>query len=114
MDRLRLTLRQSYRLVGSSRSGLISSDEVVRILNRSRRAIQQPYSFIPSDIMTADELVATPELADSGITTRRLRAWTRRTKNVPPHFRLNGHTIRYPHALFVAWLADNSKVERCS
>lgn len=109
-ERLCLKVRQSYRLVGSSRSGLISSDEVLRILNRSRRGIAEPYSYIPSDIAKPDELAAEID----GITTDRLRAWTRRTKNVPPHFRLNGHTIRYPRALFVKWLADNSKVERRS
>ena len=113
-ERLRLNVRQSYRIVGSSRSGLISSDEVLRILNRSRRGIEDPFSFIPSDVVTADELLAIPELADSGITQQKLRAWTRRTRNVPPHFRLNGHTIRYPRALFVKWLAQNSKVLRRS
>ena len=114
MDRLRLKLRQSYRLIGASRLNLISSDEILRILNRSRRAIPTPFSFIPSDVVTADELLAIPELADSGITQQKLRAWTRRTRNVPPHFRLNGHTIRYPRALFIGWLAKNSKVLRRS
>lgn len=106
-ERLRLKVRQSYRIVGSSRSGLISSDEVVRLLNRARRGIPQPFAFIPTDIMKPDEIAA-----ETGLTESKLRAWTRRTKNVPPHFRLNGHTIRYPHALFVAWLRENSKVER--
>ena len=108
-DRLRLEVRQSYRIVGSSRSGLISSDEVLRILNRSRHGIPAPFAFIPTDIMRPDELSEY-----TGLPENKIRAWTRRTKNVPPHFRLNGHTIRYPHALFVAWLANNSKVERCS
>ena len=54
-ERLRLNVRQSYRLIGSSRSGLISSDEVVRILNRSRRGIAEPFDYIPSDIATPDE-----------------------------------------------------------
>ena len=64
--------------------------------------------------MTEDELIATPELAESGITVRKLRAWMRRTRNVCPHFRLNGHTRRIPRALFIKWLAQNSKVERRS
>lgn len=108
-ERLGLNVRQSYRIVGSSRSGLISSDEVLRILNRARRGIPAPFTFIPSDIMRPDEIAA-----ETGLPVGKLRSWTRRTRNVPPHIRLNGHTIRYPHALFVAWLADNSKVERCS
>ena len=109
-ERLRLNLRQSYRLIGSSRSGLISSDEVLRILNRSRRGIQDPFAFIPSDIMTPDELAS----AIDGIKPEQLRAWMRRTRNVCPHFRLNGHTRRIPYALFVGWLANNSKIERRS
>ena len=64
--------------------------------------------------MTEDELISTPELAESGITVRKLRAWMRRKRNVCPHFRLNGHTRRIPHALFIGWLAKNSKVERRS
>jgi len=64
--------------------------------------------------MTEDELIATPELAESGITVRKLRAWMRRKRNVCPHFRLNGHTRRIPRALFIGWLAKNSKVERQS
>ena len=108
--RLCLNKRQSYRLVGSSRSGLISSDEVLRILNRSRRGIESPFSFIPSDIVTPDEILW--EL--DGIMPNQLRAWMRRKRNVCPHFRLNGHTRRIPRALFVKWLAQNSKVERRS
>lgn len=109
-ERLRLKVRQSYRLIGSSRSGLISSDEVLRILNCSRRGIENPFSFIPSDILTPDELVTEID----GIKPEQLRAWMRRTRNVCPHFRLNGHTRRIPYALFVGWLAKNSKVERRS
>lgn len=108
--RLCLNVRQSYRIVGSSRSGLISSDEVLRILNHSRRGIESPFSFIPSDIVTPDELVAEID----GIKPEQLRAWMRRRRNVCPHFRLNGHTRRIPHALFICWLAKNSKVERRS
>lgn len=109
-ERLKLKTRQSYRIVGSSRSGLISSDEVLRILNQSRRGIQEPFSFIPSDIATVEEIAADID----GLTAGKLRAWTHRTKNIPPHFRLNGHTIRYPRSLFIAWLAKNSKVVRRS
>lgn len=109
-DRLRLNVRQSYRLIGSSRSGLISSDEVVRILNRSRRGIAEPFSYIPSDIATPDEILWEID----GIMPNQLRAWMRRTRNVCPHFRLNGHTRRIPKALFLKWLASNSKVERRS
>ena len=109
-ERLCLNVRQSYRLIGSSRSGLISSDEVVRILNRSRRGIAEPFDYIPSDIATPDEIL----LEVDGIMPNQLRAWLRRTRNVCPHFRLNGHTRRIPRAIFLRWLSSNSKVERRS
>lgn len=64
--------------------------------------------------MREEEIVAIPELAESGVTVYQLRAWMRRTRNVCPHFRLNGHTRRIPRALFIKWLAQNSKVERRS
>ena len=108
-ERLRLETRQSYRLVGSSRLGLIASDEVVRLLNRSRRGDMPACTFIPTDILKIDELAE-----ELGIDQKKIRAWTRRTKNVPPHFRLNGHTIRFPLGHFTAWLAQNSKVTRRS
>lgn len=114
MERLRLGLRQSYRIVGNSRSGLVSLHEIIGLLNRARRGIKDPYSFVPSDLLTAEELIAIPELAASGLTSSKIRAWTRRTRNIPPHFRLNGHTIRYPQGLFLDWLAKNSKVENRS
>lgn len=108
-ERLRLNVRQSYRIVGSSRSGMIASDEIVRLLNRSRRGIEAPLSEIPSDIATPQEVCA-----KTGVTERQLRAWSHRTGNVAPHFRLNGHTRRYSVGRFVEWLALNSRMERFS
>ena len=107
--RLRLKLRQSFRLVGSSRSGLVSSDAIVSLLNRSRRGIPAALREIPSDLMLPDEVCA-----EWGITPKELRAWSRRKRNVAPHFRLNGHTRRYPRSTFLAWLSANSKPERWS
>lgn len=110
-ERLRLNVRQSYRIVGSSRSGLIASDEIVRLLNRSRRGMgmDAPLSEIPSDIATPDELCE-----KIGIKPSKLRAWSRRTKYVCPHFRLNGHTRRYSVSRFVEWLSRNSRMENYS
>lgn len=105
-ERLRLTTRQSYRIVGSSRSGLIASDEIVRLLNRARRGIADPLSDIPSDLVRPEDICAR-----TGVTFRQLRAWTRRIRNVAPHFRLNGHTRRYSVSRFIQWLAINSRVE---
>jgi len=108
-ERLRLNVRQSYRIVGSSRSGLIASDEIVRLLNSSRRGMDAPLTEIPSDIATPDELCS-----KTGVTERQLRAWSHRTKSVCPHFRLNGHTRRYSISRFVEWLTRNSRRENFS
>ena len=107
---LRLGLRQSYRIVGSSYGERISSDDVLSVLNRSRRAIVNPLDYIPSDLMTPDETVA--RFADSEITTRELRAWIHRKRNIPPHFRINKHTVRFSAALLDRWLAGRSRVRR--
>lgn len=107
--RLRLEHRQSFRLVGSSRSGLISSDDILGLLNRSRRGIAAALTEIPSDILLPDEVCA-----ETGVTQRELRAWSRRKRNVAPHFRLNGHTRRYPREIFLRWLKANSTPERWS
>ncbi len=111
-ERLRLGWRQSYRIVGSSYGDRISSDDVVRLLNRSRRAIAEPLTFVPSDLMTPEETVAA--FAESQISMRELRAWTHRVRNIVPHFRLNSHTIRFSRSRLDAWLAERSRVRRCS
>ena len=107
--KLRLKLRQSFRLVGSSRSGLVSSDAIVSLLNRSRCGIPTALREIPSDLMLPDEVCA-----EWGIKPKELRAWSRRKRNVAPHFRLNGHTRRYPREIFIRWLKANSTPERWS
>lgn len=109
-ERLRLGLRQSYRIVGASYGERISSVEVVDLLNRARRAIPEPLTFIPSDLLTAEEVVR--DFAASDITERELRAWTHRVKNVCPHFRLNSHTIRFSRSRLNDWLAGRSKIRR--
>lgn len=108
-DRLRLGLRQSYRVLPSDCGALISTDEILNLLNSSRRPYAEPLLHIPDDIMTADELATTPELASSGVTGKRLLAWTRRTKKIAPHFRFNSHTIRFSRKRFIDWLQGGLK-----
>ena len=109
-ERLRLGYRQSFRIVGASYGERISSDDVLAVLNRSRRAIDNPLDCIPSDLMTPDETAT--RFSDSEITTRELRAWVHRKRNVPPHFRINKHTVRFSAALLDCWLAERSRVRR--
>jgi len=111
-DRLRLSLRQSYRIVGSSYGERIASDDVIGVLNRSRRAIPEPLDFIPSDLMTPAETAT--RFSESEITERELFAWTHRTKDVVPHFRLNSHTIRFSASRLEDWLGTRSRVRRRS
>ena len=103
-ERLRLGLRQSYRILPPDHGALISTDEILDLLNSSRRPSMDLLLHVPEDIVTADELVTVPELANSGLTAKRVLVWTRRTKKVPPHFRLNSHTIRFSRKRFIDWL----------
>ena len=108
-DRLRLGLRQSYRVLPSDCGALISTDEILNLLNSSRRPYAEPLLHVPDDIVKADELVSVPELANSGLTAKRILAWTRRGKKAPPHFRFNSHTIRFSRKRFIDWLQGGLK-----
>ena len=108
-DRLRLSRRQSYEIVGSSYGPRISSDDVLAVLNRARRGMPAASEWIPRDLLTPEELSA--ELAESDISVRDLLNWTRRTKAVPPHYRLGRRTIRFPRASFMAWLDARSRLK---
>ena len=110
-SRLRLSPRQSYSLVRSGYGPCVSSDAVLDLLNKSRRNISAPFDHVPSDIMTADELAATPELAQSGFAPRDFLVFTRRenTANQPPFLHLNKQTTRFVKSLFLDWLAERAK-----
>ena len=109
-SRLRLSPRQSYSLVRSGYGPCVSSDAVLSLVNKSRRNIDAPFDYVPSDIMTADELAATPELAESGITSRMLLVFTRREKpdNQPPFLHINKQTTRFVKSLFLDWLVERA------
>jgi predicted DNA-binding transcriptional regulator AlpA len=110
-ERLRLSRWQSYQIVGSSYGSRISSDDVLDILNRSRRGQAELLRWLPHDLLTPEELSA--ELAESGISTRELLNWTRRTRPnaVPPHFRLTRRTIRFSRSSFMEWLDARSRLK---
>lgn len=109
--RLRVSLRQSYSLVKSGYGPCVSYNAILSLVNRSRRNIPEPFTYVPSDIMTAEELAATPELAESGITPHMLLVFTRRgnANNQPPHIRANKQTTRFVKFLFLAWLAERAR-----
>ena len=110
-SRLRLSPRQSYSLVRSGYGPCVSSNAVLSLVNKSRRNIVAPFDHVPSDIMTADELAATPELAESGITSRMILVFTRREKsdNQPPFLHINKQTTRFVKSLFLEWLDERAK-----
>ena len=109
--RLRLSPRQSYSLVRSGYGPCVSSDAVLSLVNKSRRNIVAPFDHVPSDIMTADELAATPELAQSGLTAKMILTFTRRENadNQPPFLRANKQTTRFVKSLFLEWLAERTR-----
>lgn len=104
-ERLRLKCRTSYHIIGASRLSLISLDDVLELLNDSRRPCgTAPLADIPSDLRTPEEMAA--EIG--GVTAHDLLNWTRRTKNVPPHFRLNKQTTRFSASRMMAWVEERS------
>jgi hypothetical protein len=107
-DRLRLSVYQSYRIVGepSHYGARIRSDYVVEMLNRSRCAGEEMVMELPSDILTADEMAA--ELAESDISAKNLMNWSNRSRNPLPHYRLNKHTRRFRRASVMKWLESSS------
>ena len=110
-SRLRLSPRQSYSLVRSGYGPCVSSDAVLTLINRSRRNIVAPFTFVPSDILTADEPASTPELAESCSTSHMILVFTRREKpsNQPPFLRLNKQTTRFVKSLFLDWIAERAR-----
>lgn len=109
--RLRLSPRQSYSLVRSGYGPSVSSDAVLSLVNKSRRNIDAPFDHVPSDIMTAEELAATPELVESGLTSRMILVFTRRENpdNQPPFLHINKQTTRFVKSLFLDWLAQRAR-----
>lgn len=108
-ERLRLNRRTSYDIIGSAYGSLISTDEVVKILNKSRRAMPEPVAYIPTDLRTPDEMAEL--LKESLITAKMLLNWTHRIKNIPPHFKLTNKTILFSESQFMAWLDARSKLK---
>lgn len=84
--------------------GRIPSDRVTALLNRSRRNGEEEIDYIPSDIVTADELAA-----ETGIPAHTIMVWTRRKRKVPPFFRINKQTTRFRRSSFNAWLERRTR-----
>jgi len=112
-ERLRLAPSTSYRVVGTSYGVLISEDDVVELLNRSRNESQEVVRYLPSDLMTPDEIAAIPDVAGVGATAHEIVNWTKRKRNPAPCWRLNSHTRRISRASFVEWLERTCRIRRC-
>lgn len=100
---LRLGRRQSYRLFAPTESGRISSEAVVRRLNAGRVGVAAPLTEAPSDLMRPEEAA---EML--GVDPSELRRWSRRRVRPAPHFRLTGHTLRYPARALEEWMTSPS------
>ena len=110
MNRLRMSQSVSYRIIGTARGPLVSTDDVLRIMNAARRGPQPMLIEVPDDLATPAELAA--ELTSEGITERDLHNWTLRVRNVPPFFLFNSHCRRFQRSTFFGWLADSTKIIR--
>ena len=109
MSRLRLSQSASYRIVGTARGHLVSSADILAILNNSRRGPQPMLTAIPSDLATADEMA---QAIDGNVSAHDLHNWTLRTNNVVPHFLLNTHSRRFQKSAVLAWLDHLSQIVR--
>lgn len=103
-ERLRISAWASYGMFRATDIGRLPSDRVIALLNRSRKANEGRLDFIPSDIVTADELET-----ETGIPARKILAWTRRSVKIPPHFRFNKQTTRFRRSSFGAWLERRTR-----
>lgn len=98
-ERLGVSKWASYGMFAATSIGRIPSDRVIALLNESRKAGEERLDFIPSDIVTADQLAE-----ETGIPAHSILVWTRRRVKVPPHFRINKQTTRFRRSSFAAWL----------
>jgi len=98
-ERLKLSRWASYKLVPATSIRLISSDDVIALLNSSRRAREDEVDFIPSDVIKAEDAEV-----EFGIPARKLMLWTRRSRNVAPHFRFNKQTTRFRKETLRKWI----------
>lgn len=103
-ERLGISAWASYGLFAATDVGRIPSDRVTSLLNRSRKAHEEELDFIPSDIVTAETLEK-----ETGIPAKTILRWTRRTKKIPPHFRINKQTTRFRRSSFNAWLERRTR-----
>lgn len=103
-DRLHVSKWASYGLFKATDIGRIPSDRVIALLNGSRKAGEEKLDFIPSDIVTADQLAE-----ETGIPAHSILVWTRRRVKVPPHFRINKQTTRFRRSSFAAWLERRTR-----
>lgn len=103
-DRLGVSPWASYGMFRATDIGRIPSDRVTSLLNRSRRAGEEEVDYIPSDIVTAEQLSE-----ETGIPAHSIMVWTRRTKKVPPHYRINKQTTRFRRSSFAAWLERRTR-----
>lgn len=111
-ERLRIAASTSYRVVGSAYGALLSEDDVVELLNGSRNQSQAAIQYIPSDLMTPEEIAAIPDVAESGITAHEIVNWTKRKRNPAPCWRLNKQTRRLSRASFIEWLERTCRIRR--
>ncbi len=108
MNRLRISQSASYRIIGTARGSLISSTDILAILNNARCGPQPMLVEIPSDLLTPEEMAQ--EIGC--VSAHQLHNWTLRVRNVPPHFLLNTHCRRFQKSAVLSWLDRMAQIVR--
>lgn len=99
-DRLKLSRWQSYGVLRPSRMAMISTKDIIDLLNRSANG-ESAVSHVPSDIETAEGVERS-----LGIPAKRLVLWTRR-KSPIPHYKINKQTTRYRLSSVRRWMGED-------
>lgn len=105
-DLLRMSVRASYRQWNRMRPRhhMVSSTDVVDMLNRSARAGQRRIS----DIGVIPQTMTASDVEEkTGYPARRLVLATRDTRHPLPHWKINSRVIRFDLASVQAWLDED-------
>lgn len=102
-ERLGIRPSASYVLLpGSGIQAMVRSDAVVSLLNSSRRGREAEVDFIPSDIVTADQLER-----EYGVPASRFISYAKRKRRPIPHFRITRRVVRFRRSSVEKWMVCN-------
>jgi hypothetical protein len=100
---LRLSYRASHRLLSGHK--YVHAEHVTAMLNGTRKGSQPmiPKEWVPSMLLTAEELAAALSNEITTVTPRDVINWTRRQLPVP-HFALSSRNLLFDKAQVEMWM----------